>query len=210
MIAARFFDWFQVAALACWGILGVGRALMFHRRGVRVLAVDRQRTWSQMAVDLAAALCLVLWAYEVIVTAFPSTRFLAWPTLIQIVVVDHLAVKFLGILAVATGLSLYGIALRDLGVSWRLGIDRKTPGPLVMEGVYAWSRHPIYVAFDLVFVGAFLVQGRIVFLVLAAIMVTLLHSIILREEQFLAQAHGEAYQNYCRHVGRYLSLRVRT
>jgi protein-S-isoprenylcysteine O-methyltransferase Ste14 len=70
--------------------------------------------------------------------------------------------------------------------------------------VYRWTRHPIYVAFDTLFVGAFLLNGRASFLALAVVWVPLLHGVMGREERFLTRLYGEAYREYCRHVGRYL------
>jgi protein-S-isoprenylcysteine O-methyltransferase Ste14 len=84
-------------------------------------------------------------------------------------------------------------------------IDRTHPGPLVTGGIYGWTRHPIYVAFDLLFVGTFLVLGRLIFLVLALVWLRLLHSYMQREECFLSHLYGEPYRDYCGRVGRYFS-----
>jgi len=54
-------------------------------------------------------------------------------------------------------------------------------------------------------IGTFLLQGRLVFLALALVMVTMLHEQIQREERFLAQAYGDAYRDYRTRVGRYLT-----
>ena len=76
-------------------------------------------------------------------------------------------------------------------------------GSLVTGGVYRWTRHPIYVAFDLLFVGTFLLLGRLSFLVLALVWVPLLHAIMNREERLLTGLYGDAYRDYSRRVGRY-------
>jgi protein-S-isoprenylcysteine O-methyltransferase Ste14 len=76
---------------------------------------------------------------------------------------------------------------------------------LVTDGVYRWTRHPIYVAFDLLFVGTFMVLGRFIFLVLALVLLLLLHTYMLREERFLTDLYGRSYRDYCGLVGRYFS-----
>lgn len=114
-----------------------------------------------------------------------------------------ITIKTVGAVVDSIAVLLYAIALRHLGESWRLGIDRTTPGPLVTDGIYRWTRHPIYVAFDLLFVGTFLVLGRLIFLVLVLLWIPLLHSFMLREERFLTQLYDGAYRDYCRRVGRY-------
>ncbi len=83
---------------------------------------------------------------------------------------------------------------------------RRTPGPLVTGGVFAWTRNPIYVSFELFVLGTFLVLGRLSFLAIAAVMGVLLDDQIRREERFLAEAHGAPYREYCARVGRYVSL----
>jgi protein-S-isoprenylcysteine O-methyltransferase Ste14 len=93
-----------------------------------------------------------------------------------------------------------------MGASWRIGIDRQQPGQLVTSGLFAWSRNPIYLAFDLLVVGAFLIHGRSLFLILGAAMMLLIHAIVLREERFLDAKFGDAFRNYRKRVGRYLSI----
>ncbi len=74
-------------------------------------------------------------------------------------------------------------------------------------GIFAWTRNPIYVALDLIFFGAFLVQGRAIFLALALALAGLLHYQIRREEKYLARLYGDAYRAYCERVGRYVRWR---
>jgi len=119
-------------------------------------------------------------------------------------VVQDRVVKALGGIMVLAGLSIYALALSALADSWRLGIDRQSTGDLVTRGIFAWTRNPIYLGLDLIAIGSFLVLGRLVFLVLGFTLVGLLHEQIRREEIFLSQVHGRAYQQYCTRVGRYI------
>ena len=105
------------------------------------------------------------------------------------------------------GLLVFAFALWTFADSWRIGIDRNTPGALVTSGIFAWTRNPIYVALDLMFFGTFLVQGRAIFLALALALAGLLHYQIRREEKYLAGSYGDAYRAYCGRVGRYVRWR---
>ncbi|MCX6901376.1 MAG: isoprenylcysteine carboxylmethyltransferase family protein [Verrucomicrobia bacterium] len=202
MTTSRFCEWFAFGALACWMGLGLMRALMLRARGVPVFVVDRQRTGGQMLADTVMFACLLAFGYEIIAYAW-QLRFHIGPSVLERSVVDGPASQALGALIVTGAVILYVIALRDLGVSWRLGLDRSAPGPLVTGGVYRWTRHPIYIAFDLWFMGTFLLIGRLSFLVLALVCVPLLHAIMDREERFLTRLYGDAYRDYSRRVGRY-------
>lgn len=157
-----------------------------------------------MLADSLMVGCLLVWAYEIVAYAWPL-RLHIGPSMLASTLVDGLALRLLGAVLVLAGLFIYSIALHDLGASWRLGLDRTRPGPLVTGGIYGRMRHPIYVAFDLLFVGTFLVLNRSIFLLLALVMVPLLDAVMRREERFLTGLYGEAYRDYCSRVGRYFS-----
>ena len=53
-------------------------------------------------------------------------------------------------------------------------------------------------------IGVFLIQGRLIFLALAAFLIGTLHDQILHEERFLRRVYGNAYRDYRARVGRYL------
>jgi len=160
--------------------LGLTRALMLRARGVSVFVGDRQRTGWQMLADTVTVACSLVFAYEIIAYAW-QLHFHIGPSVLYRSVVEGPTSQALGALIAAGAVILYVVALRDLGASWRLGVDRNAPGPLVTAGVYGWTRHPIYVAFDLWFMGTFLLIGRLSFLVLALVCVSLLHAIMDRE-----------------------------
>ena len=204
MLKTRFFEWFQLGVLACLGFLGVTRALWLRTRGVWVLVGDWQRTGWQMVADSLMVGCLLVWAYEIVAYAWPL-RFHVGPAILASILLDGPALRLLGAALGSAGLLVYSIALHDLGASWRLGLDRIRPGPLVTGGIYSRMRHPIYVAFDLLLVGTFLVFDRFVFLLLALVMVPLLDAVMRREERFLTGLYGDAYRDYCSRVGRYFS-----
>lgn len=206
MTTLRFSEWFGFGAFACWMCLALVRVLMLRARGVSVFVADRQRTGWQMLADAVLLACLLTFGYEIIAYAW-QFRFHIGPSVLEKSVVEGLASQALGALIVTGAVILYGMALRDLGASWRLGFDRSAPGPLVTGGVYRWTRHPIYIAFDLWFVGTFLLIGRLSFLVLALVGVLLLHAIMDREERFLTRLYGDAYRDYSRRVGRYFFKR---
>lgn len=203
----RLFEWSALAALGCLAILGIGRAAMLSARGVRVIALDRERTALEGLADLGFVLCFFAWAWEVFAFALPLRSHLV-PAPLRVVVLDDGAAKTLGVLVMATGLVVYGLALHAFGSSWRLGIDRERPGPLVTRGIFGRSRNPIYLGLVLLAVGAFLVLGRLVLLVLALLFAAYFQLVIRREERFLAERHGDVYHEYAQSVGRWWTWRA--
>jgi hypothetical protein len=52
-------------------------------------------------------------------------------------------VGFAGLVLLGFGVLVASLAVRQMGASWRVGIDRQAPGALVASGLYARVRHPI-------------------------------------------------------------------
>ena len=93
------------------------------------------------------------------------------------------------------------VCMRD---SWRAGIPEKDRTELVTSGVYAFSRNPAFMGFDLMYLGVFfLFCNPLTGLFTAFAMITL-HLQILQEEKFCAATFGDAYLQYKRSVFRYL------
>jgi protein-S-isoprenylcysteine O-methyltransferase Ste14 len=203
---SRFFDWFGFGVLVCLACLALPRMARLYARGVRVLVVDKQRTVGQILQDLVTMACLLVWSYELVAYAW-LLGFHPVPARAAAVVFDWVGLKITGVLLMIAGVVIYGLGTRGLGESWRLGIDRKTPGPLTSDGIFTWTRNPIYLSFDLLLVDTFLVHGRLHFLLLASVLTAMLHLQILREERFLSELYGDAFGSYCARVGRYVTWR---
>lgn len=198
------FECLVLVALGCLGVLGISRSMMLSARDVRIFAIDRERTIREGLADFAFLLGFLLWVYETLAFALPLGVHLV-PAPARVLVIEAIAAKVLGALAMTAGIVVYGLALRAFGSSWRLGIDRDRPGPLVTAGIFARSRNPIYLGLTLLTVGVFLVLGRLVLLLLSIALVVYLHFLVRREERFLTQHYGDAYRTYAQRVGRWWS-----
>jgi len=205
MTPNRFLDWIPIVLVTCvWGF-GTARAVALLVRGVVVIAVDRERTVIEGLADLLAFGCFAWWGYEVVAFAWPLRHQLA-PGALGTVLFEHPAARVIGAVTMLAGFLVWLAAMRAMGSAWRLGIDRDMPGTLVMRGIFGWTRNPIYSGFVLLMIGGFLMQGRLILLLLASLVIPVLHLQVRREERFLAQAYGEAYRAYCSRVGRYITL----
>jgi protein-S-isoprenylcysteine O-methyltransferase Ste14 len=109
----------------------------------------------------------------------------------------------IGGVLVTLGFMAFVWAFYSFGNSWRVGFDTKTPGALVTYGIFALSRNPIYLFLDLWFVGVFLINGTLVFLIFALLALAHLHYQIVREEKFLDELYGQPYRDYRSRTCRY-------
>jgi protein-S-isoprenylcysteine O-methyltransferase Ste14 len=69
------------------------------------------------------------------------------------------------------------------------------------------SRNPIFIFIDIYFIGTFLINETLIFLIFAALAVIGMHYQIMQEEKFLAKAYGQVYKDYCARTGRYVGWR---
>jgi protein-S-isoprenylcysteine O-methyltransferase Ste14 len=88
--------------------------------------------------------------------------------------------------------------------SFRVGIDADHPDRLITDGVFAFSRNPIYVAFAIILIGEFFILPNWITLIYIAAVTWLFHRQVLREEDYLRRHYGHAYVDYCNRVRRYL------
>lgn len=94
------------------------------------------------------------------------------------------------------GCAVFLAAVRGLGGSWRAGIPAEKDTALVTGGVYAHSRNPAFLGFDLVYLGLLLWFFNWLHLAFALFAVLMLHLQILQEEAWLGETFGAAYQSY--------------
>jgi len=154
-------------------------------------------------IEGCLAILLPLWIYEVVAFAWPLPGHV-FPEPLNAVVLDSVAARYVGCVLIASSLALFAMALFSFGDSWRVGIDRETPGGLVTGGVFALTRNPIFLFMDAFALGNFLVSGRALFAVYTVLAVVLIHLQIRREEAFLENRYGDEYRTYRDCTPRYL------
>ena len=108
-----------------------------------------------------------------------------------------------GVFFCLAGLLLLLWSLVSFGRSFRVGIDTEHPDKLITNGVFAFSRNPIYVAFALILLGQFLIFPNWILLVYLGAGIWLFHRQVLREEEYLKQHYGKEYLEYRNRVRRY-------
>ena len=130
--------------------------------------------------------------------------FRIFPPPLDTLLFDSNIAKLVGVALITFGLIMFVWAYVSFGDSWRVGFDVKTPGALVTTGLFALTRNPIYVFLDLWFIGIFLINGTLIFLIFAVLAFAAIHWQILKEESFLTNLYGQPYQDYCERTGRYI------
>ena len=97
------------------------------------------------------------------------------------------------------GLALVALAWRERGPG-----SLEDPGSLVTTGVHARSRNPMYVGFTTAHLGLALATRNGWMLATCPVSAALLHRWVRREERWLHERFGDAYDAYKASVPRYL------
>ena len=90
-----------------------------------------------------------------------------------------------------------------LGSAFRIGSPKEATD-LRVDGLFRWSRNPMYLGVYTTLAASALYTLNPAVLAVGAFIAVVHHRIVLAEERFLATAFGSGYANYCRRVRRYL------
>jgi protein-S-isoprenylcysteine O-methyltransferase Ste14 len=186
------------------GLLGLGlrRAAIRRTTGVDpivarplrgdTLAAHLERAFAAGFLTLNADIVL-----NAVAPQFAADR-LAVPLLRESVIVG-----WVGLAVMTAGLLLGGAAIWGMGASWRVGVDRDHPGPLVTTGLYAHMRHPIYTGVLLLACGAAAVTADLLSIAVAVASLIGLPVQARLEEDFLTAQYGAAYTEYAQRTRRF-------
>ncbi len=169
-----------------------GKMLVQKRHGIRTHQIGRRKEKELHTVETLMSIATL----GAPVTQLMSIAF-GW---------NHLPVgaRFTGFLVGMLGDVTFLLSVLCMKDSWRAGIPDKDKTELVTTGIYRYSRNPAFLGFDFMYVGVLLMYGNLLTLVFSVFAVVMLHLQILQEERYLANTFGAPYQEYCRHVFRYL------
>lgn len=169
-----------------------GKMLAQRRRGIRTNQIGRRREKTLHTVEM-----LMKTATYGIVPVQLVSMIGDWSFL-------PANARFTGFLLGLLGDGVFLAAVLCMKDSWRAGIPEKDRTAMVTNGIYAFSRNPAFLGFDLMYFGVFLMYCNPLTGVFTAFAVMMLHLQILQEETYLTATFGAPYQDYRKKVSRYL------
>lgn len=115
--------------------------------------------------------------------------------------------RFTGFCVGMVGDLIFLISVLCMKDSWRAGIPDKDKTELVTDGIYAYSRNPAFLGFDLQYIGVLFMYCNLLTGIFTIFAIVMLHLQILQEERHLSAAFGAEYLDYRHQVLRYLGRR---
>jgi protein-S-isoprenylcysteine O-methyltransferase Ste14 len=113
--------------------------------------------------------------------------------------------RWAGVVPGVAALSFFWWAHHSLGANFDRSLQIRDGHSLVTSGPYRWMRHPMYTAFYLLHLAAFLLSANAFLGVTwTAGLTVVLATRVKREEQMMLRAFGPAYRRYLAQTGRFL------
>ena len=112
--------------------------------------------------------------------------------------------RFTGFCVGMVGDLIFLISVLCMKDNWRAGIPANEKTELVTDGIYAYSRNPAFLGFDLQYLGVLLMYCNLLTGMFTVFAIVMLHLQILQEERYLTATFGRAYLDYRHRVFRYL------
>ena len=168
---------------------------MQKRRGIQTMQIGRRRETRSHTVETLMGIATV----GIIPAQLLSITF-GW---------SHLPAnaRFTGFCVGMVGDLIFLISVLCMKDSWRAGIPDRDRTELVTDGIYAFSRNPAFLGFDLQYIGMLLMFCNMLTGMFTVFAIVMLHLQILQEERYLTATFGAEYLKYRHQVLRYLGRR---
>jgi protein-S-isoprenylcysteine O-methyltransferase Ste14 len=116
----------------------------------------------------------------------------------------HWSRYILGVFLFALGLGIDLWGTRTLTAQQSMG----ETGKIITQGPYRYTRNPQYVGFIILNAGLIIAFSSLLALLTGAFAIFLFLILPFSEEPWLRQQYGQAFEDYCRMVPRFIGLRT--
>jgi protein-S-isoprenylcysteine O-methyltransferase Ste14 len=185
-----------------------GRTFLLARQGVKVIVVDEGLKYKSKIQNILEKLAIpFLIIYGVVIFLFSIEFKILYINFINLSIINFYNIygvlSFTGLIFTYLAIIIFVLALYYFTNSWRVGIDNQNQGKLITNGIFNFSRNPVFLSMNLLFIGVFLAFPNILFLIVTIALLVAIHRIILNEEKHLLKHYGDDYIKYQKQVNRY-------
>lgn len=173
------------------------KMLAQRKKGIQTNQMGKEKRGFTKSIEciLKAATVLAVLA-ELVSIALGTSRFPQWA-------------RVVGVGFSVVGVTVFAAAVVTMRDSWRAGVSKTEKTELVTAGIFAYSRNPAFLGFDLVYIGIMLMFFNWPLFLASAFAAVMLHlQIVNVEEPFLLETFKDEYGSYRKHVNRYLGRKV--
>lgn len=121
----------------------------------------------------------------------------------------HIALRLLGVLLTILGVIAFTLSVLQMKDNWRAGVSKEENTNLVTNGIYAISRNPAFLGFDLMYIGILFSFFNWYLCFATSFALVFFHlQIVNVEEDFLLERFGDDYLKYKKKVCRYIGRKI--
>jgi len=184
--------YFGIITIALFIMLVLVRTRNLKKQGIEAMEFGRKDKKDFFILPFA-----IFYFYILIANAFHL------PTIKGQVLFQSEVVSWMGALTCFIALVFFLWTMISFSKSFRVGLVENTEQGLITTGAFAVSRNPIYVSFAIMLIGQFLIFPSWILLIYIVVATLRFHTQVLKEENFLQEQYGEAFNAYCKKVRRY-------
>lgn len=118
---------------------------------------------------------------------------------------EHLV--YIGWFLLIFSLLFVWFAQGNMRESWRIGINEENKTELVTNGIFSFSRNPIFLGIMIANIGLFLVLPNAFTMLIIALSTVSINTQIRLEEEFLKEEFGNQYTEYLSKVNRWITMK---
>lgn len=174
--------------------------LVWKRTGINPVTFQGNDTAHDFIGRLFKVLFALVFAVVVVHAFVPA----AYRFLLAIDWLDREWIRWSGVALLVVSLVWTVVAQRQMGNSWRIGVDSEHQTALVQRGLFSVSRNPIFVGMMITMFGLFLVIPNAITLLTLVLGSVLIGVQVRLEEEHLRRVEGKAYEEYCAKVRRWI------
>ena len=127
-----------------------------------------------------------------------------YPFLLPIDYLESDQLKFAGLVLLFVSFLWTSIGQYQMSGSWRIGIDYEETTKLVSDGLFKYSRNPIFLGVLISYLGTFLIIPNILSFSMMLVTFVTIQTQVRLEEEYLESVQGKEYLNYKFQVRRWL------
>ena len=121
----------------------------------------------------------------------------------------HISFRMIGVVLTILGVFTFILSVLQMKDNWRAGVSKEDQTNLVTNGIYAISRNPAFLGFDLMYIGILFSFFNWYLCIATGVAVVFFHlQIVNVEEDFLLDTFGKEYLKYKKKVCRYLGRKL--
>ena len=188
-----------IISLVIFYTIFIGRTITLAISGIKVIVLGNASNKIDNLLENSTLPFLMLWVILILLMVFN----IKIPIILDLIIINSY-LSYIGVILCYIGLVIFLSALISFENSWRVGIDSDNPGKLVTNGIFKYSRNPIFLFMNIYFIGITLVYPTPIFILMSLIFIVGVHKQISNEEKNLAKIYNKDYLNYKKETRRYL------